>query len=417
MHTPHIVIVGAGFAGVYTAKKLVPFVNKGQIKVTLVSSTNYFLFTPMLHEVATGGLSPLSAVEPLREIFAGTRVMIHQGKVEKIDVAAKKVIIGNHELSYDTLVLSTGAENNYYNTPGATEYTFGLKNLSDAIAIRNKIIDSFEKASFTEDEQERKKDLSFVVVGGGPTGVEIVTELAEFAYAIEDRYYKSVCKLRRSDIQIHLVSAGPELLVQVSPTLRTFAKERLQNMGVQLHLGVSVNSIEPGKVSLGNGEIIESNMVIWAAGVKATFPEFVGFSPELAGGRIVVDEYFRIKDREDVFVLGDVSAKVDEKNPKGVPMVAQAAVAQADIVAQNILVAQGFFAKMRTHTYVSKGTLVSLGQWSAVGDVAGHPLAGAFMWWVWRTVYLFKFHSWSKRFRIAFDRTINIFYPRTITKL
>jgi NADH dehydrogenase len=359
----------------------------------------------------------LSAVEPLREIFAGTGVVIHQGKVEKIDVAEKKVHTGTHTLLYDTLILSTGAENNYYNTAGAAEHTFGLKNLADALAIRNQIIDSFEKASFTEDEQERKKNLRFVVVGGGPTGVEIVTELAEFAYAIEERYYKSPCHFKRTDIDIHLVSAGPELLVQVSPILRAFAKERLEKLGITMHLGVQVQGVESDAVLLSTGEKIDTHTVIWAAGVKATFPELVGHTPELVGGRIVVDEYFRLKNRDDVFVLGDVAAKVDEKNPKGVPMVAQAAVAQAETVAHNVLAVHGFVKHMKTSVYVSKGTLVSLGQWSAVGDVAGHPLAGAFMWWVWRTVYLFKFHSWSKRFRIAFDWTINIFYPRDITKL
>ena len=229
MLRPHIVIVGAGFGGTYVAKKLAPYVKKGTIDVTVVNKTNYFLFTPLLHEVATGSLGPLSVAEPLREIFAGTGVEVCQGSVQSIDTENMRVHIssnGNrHTLPYDYLVISTGAETNYYGIAGAERYTFPLKNLADAARIRSQIIDCFEEAIMSENPEERARLLSFVVVGGGPTGVETAAELNEFVHSIVSRYYSKsdpqtdICS--HKEVKVNLIHAGPELLQQFPTSLRS----------------------------------------------------------------------------------------------------------------------------------------------------------------------------------------------------
>ncbi len=205
---PHVVIVGAGFGGVYSALNLAPYANQGKISITIINPTNYFLFTPLLHEVATGNLSARSVTEPLREIFHRTEVNCVQGNVTKIDSIKKSVTLmaagttAPYDISYDYLVVSTGAQTHYYGIPGASENTLALKTLQDAMAIRNRVIDSFEHASLIPDLDTRKKMLSFAIVGGGPTGVETAAELVDFVEEIEKRYFKNSDRCAQGTAQI-----------------------------------------------------------------------------------------------------------------------------------------------------------------------------------------------------------------------
>lgn len=436
MSKPHIVILGAGFGGTYAAKRLAPFVRDGKVDVTIVNKTNYFLFTPLLHEVATGSLSPMSMAEPLREIFRGLSVEVCQCQALSIDLDNRRLHMRadagdypKHTLPYDYLIVATGAETNYYGITGAEEFALPLKSLRDAIRIRSEIIDAFEEAILCENPEEKKRYLSFAVIGGGPTGVEVAAELAEFTKSIVARYYRENIPARRisdckmDDIRISLIDGSNELLMNFSPNLRKAAAKRLGKLGISLHLGNRVSEVSRHGITLTDGSYVPSGMTVWAAGVKPSLPEFAGNVPELVSGRIAVDEYFRMKGNDRVFVLGDVAAYVepastisDVQSPKPVPMLAQAAVQEAKIVADNVM-ASIEQKELRSFEYRSKGSMVSIGQWFAIGEIFSFKLSGRFTWWLWRTVYLFKFASWKKRLRIAFDWTFNCFGNRDVTKV
>lgn len=430
MLKPHIVILGAGFGGVYTAKRLAPRVKKGEVDVTIVNRTNYFLFTPLLHEVATGSLGPSSVAEPLREIFAGTGVSVVEGEVEGIDASAREVKVSGHAIGYDYLVVATGAETSYYGIPGADRFTLPLKSLADASAIRARIIDAFERAMFCADPSERAQLLSFVVVGGGPTGVETVAELEEFVCGMAKRYYHSLVledgKKIEDEASISLIHTGPELLPQFMPSLRAAAQDRLRKKGVRLLLNKTVTAVSPKGLALADGALVPAGVVIWAAGVKPIVPHFIqGAStaptPALIGGRLQVDPHFRLAADERIFALGDVAGYTPP-----VPFLAQAAIAQARTVADNIVAAlRG--KQLRPLAFALKGSMASVGQRFAIGQITPPILgrlgggqvavSGLFAWLMWRTIYLFKFLSWKKRVRIMVDWAFELFWPRDITKL
>lgn len=416
MNRPHIVIIGAGFGGVYVARALAPYVKNGMIDVTVINRTNHFLFTPLLHEVATGGLSPTSVTEPLREIFAGTYIQVAQGEVKFIDTSKKKIGLGVCEIQYDYVVMATGAGSNFYGITGAEEHTLPLKNLSDAVKIRSAIIDAFEKACLLKDPAQRAKMLSFVVVGGGATGVEVAGELVEFVFSTARRYYQGKNDCTAKDISVTLINSEKDILNLFHPNLREKARKVLSKKGVQFRLGVKVKAVYRDRVELDGGELVDAGVVIWTAGVKPSLLEFKDEKPLLVSGRILVDSKLRVSGLEDSFVLGDSSAFVDNALGEPIPMFAQVTVAQAKVVAKNLMaLIRG--EELIDFKFRRKGDLISVGQWFALGDIFGIRMSGRFTWWLWRTVYLFKFISWRKRFKIAFEWTINLFYPRDITKL
>jgi len=436
MSRPHVVILGAGFAGMYTAKHLKRLVKKRRIDLTIVNRTNYFLFTPLLHEVATGSLNPRSVAEPIREVFRNTHAHVVQGDILEVDTVARTVAVEYETrkivLNYDYLIVATGAESNYYGIPGAKEFSLPLKNLSDAVQIRSRIIDAFEEAVIVSDEAERRKILSFAVVGGGATGVEMAAELSDFIRGMTRRYFRrALCDREKEktghcseeDASLTLIHTGKELLEMFSPRLRKAAEQRLSKSGVILKLGSMVNAVDVNGLKLSDGSTTSSHTTIWAAGVKAIIPKFAGLEPALSGGRLIVDQYFHVQGQTNIFALGDVAAYVDvhefqkdSKNTKAVPMLAQSAVSEAKIVSQNIYRTLAAKPLLNFH-YHSMGSMVSVGQWFAIGEIFSMHIAGYFTWWLWRTVYLFKFASWQKRLRIALDWTLDIFFPRDITKL
>lgn len=435
MLKPHIVILGAGFGGTYIAKRLAKYVRQGKIDITIVNRTNYFLFTPLLHEVATGSLTPTSVAEPLREIFVGSGIRIAQGSVQIIDAKNKLIKLTEHKhinpINYDYLIIATGADTNYYNIIGAEKFSYPLKSLLDAARIRSRIIDSFEEAVLTDDPIKRARLLSFVVVGGGATGVETAAELAEFVSKIVKRYYGATrdclpgdhrfCKAEEP--KISLIHTGSELLQTFKSSLRKAAEKRLKDSGVEVHLNCTVTEVSAENITMANGDKIQTALVIWSAGVKANIPHFENESPSLMGGRLIVDEFFRVGTSQDIFAVGDVAGYVDRdelaQDPtktRPLPLLAQVAEASATIVAKNLIATIRKQKLVKFH-YQSKGSMVSVGQWFALGEIFSFHIAGRLTWWLWRTVYLFKFASWKKRIRIAFEWTLEIFYPRDITKL
>src|SRR3989344_1697893 len=409
-----IVIVGAGFGGIYVARKLKKLIKSGLVEVTLINKTNYFLFTPLLHEVATGGLSPISATEPIREIIRNTGIQFKQAEVTTINLSEKVIETNSEKIKFDYLVLSSGAEKNFHGIPGAKENSLPLKSLRDALSIRTKIIDSFEKAAAEPVGEKRTKLLTFVVVGAGATGVELVAEIAEFAVGTLYPYYADTfCKKR--DIKIILISREAEILSHFPKKLRDWSLQILNKKGISVLRDTSVTEIDENGASLKNGQKILSSNIFWTAGVSPILPKIIGNIGLTENNRVKVDKNLLALNQDSVFVLGDV-AYFENGQSGTVPMLAQAAVSQAKTVAENL---QNILSgkPLQSFKYKSMGSLISLGEWQAVGDILGFKIKGKFAWWLWRTVYLFKFLSWKKRFRIASEWTINLFFSRDTTKI
>lgn len=415
---PKIVILGAGFGGIYTFLSLRRQISPKKAEITIVNNTNHFLFTPLLHEVATGGLAHHQVVEAVRMIAHKRGANVHLGDVERIDTQKGEVKTTTDVIPYDYLVIATGASAEFHATPGAKENAFVLKTLKDAIKVRNRFIDAFEKALQVQNSEERQKLLTFVVVGGGASGVELAAEMAELFHDTLQKFFSG--KILRGEPKIYLIAREKELIVNFHEKMRERADEILKRVGVEIKYETGVTAVDANGVTLTNGEKINSSHVLWMAGVKPNVPESdVPFS--LNRGRIVVDKHLRVKSVVDagggaktksVYALGDVATFETEC----IPMHAQAAVQEAPTVAINIISEIKRGKPKCEFKYQPMGDLVSLGQWQAAGYFLKRTWTGPVAWFVWRTVYLFKFASWSKRVKIALDWIIDAFYPRDITR-
>ncbi len=403
MNKKHIVIIGGGFGGINTAKYLKPLIISGQIDVTIFNRTNHFLFTPLLHEVATGALSPTSVVEPLQEIFRHSNVRFILDEVLGIDPHIQHVSTAKESILYDYLVISSGAETNYYNVPGAKENTYVLKDLHDAEILRKRLLDVCREASNAHDDEERQRLLSVAIIGAGPTGVELSAEIVELMHGTLCSYYK-LCGFSTIHMKIRLITATPDVLSMFPVKLRSLAKDELIRKGVEIVANEAVTEIQSGKIIFADKSFLEANTVIWVAGVKPVTLEINGIEKE-KNGRYKIDEFLRVS--PNIFALGDSSGTL--------PMLAQVAVQQGKNVARNI----GASLRKKpliSFVYRQKGLLVSLGQWYAVGTILGITLKGPLMWILWRAIYLFNFHSLRNKLRIAGEWTVNLFYPRDITE-
>lgn len=413
---PRIVILGAGFGGVYTLLNLCKIYGRTDADITIINRTNYFLFTPLLHEVATGALAHHSVVESLRAIIAKSGARLHVATVQKVQTAEKIVHTDAGSFSYDVLVVALGATTNFYGIPGAAEHTLVLKDLYDAIKLRNAVIEACEQATNTTDCDARKQLLTFTVIGGGATGVELAAEMADLLFETVHKFYRGVVNTR--EITIHLATAGDSLLPQFHPALRKRAERALISKGVRVEYKKQATKVEKNRVTFADGSSVQSGTIVWVAGVM---PEIVSTDVSLpldARGRIIVENTLQVRGHNNIFALGDIASREQSQGkapPAALPMLAQVAVAEARVVADNVAA----FVRgqtLRPFYYKSRGELVSVGSWHAVANILGTRWSGALAWFMWRTVYLFKFPSWSKKIKVAFDWTIDIFYPRDITK-
>jgi NADH dehydrogenase len=407
-----ILIIGNGFGGVYVLKNLHKILHDNKnIELSMVGEKNYFLFTPLLHEVATGGINGTNIIEPIRKILGCYLKNFYLGKAEQINLKDKTVAVNGTLVSYDYLVITPGSETNFFNTPGADKYAFTLKSIDDAIKIKNHCITQMERASHVEDTEERKKMLKFVIVGGGPTGVELVAEMEELVRETFSHYYrKEVVK----DVSIVLVQRGPELVPQFGTKIRKKSLLVLQNKGINVLLNTAVKEVGVSYVVVNDNTKIETETVIWVGGIKPAnlnFAEEVTKSPD---GRLVVNEYLQLNNYKEIFAIGDVTLFKDKDS--ALPALAQVAEKESRTVAKNIKSLMNEKV-METFSYHSSGNLMSLGQWMAVGEIAGFSFSGHLAWWFWRTVYLSKLISFRKKIRVAVDWTMNIFSPRDISRL
>lgn len=418
---PRIIVIGGGFGGLEVVKSL-----RGlKAQVVLFDKYNHHTFQPLLYQVATSGLETSAIVAPFRKLFAAqSDFYFRLGEVKKIRPEENYIETSIGGVKYDYLVIATGAVTNFYGMNEVEKNSSSMKNIVDATKLRNKIIRQLEYALLTEDEEAMNSLMDFVIVGGGPTGVELAGALTELKKNVFPKDYKEL-DMRQMDI--HLVEASPRLLNGMSDQASAKALEFLQEMGVKVHLNAAVKSYDGYEVLLSTGEKLISKNMIWAAGVRGN--PVSGLNPELIarGNRLLVDEYNRVKDYDNIFAIGDVALmEGDEKFPKGHPQMAPPAQQQGRLVAKNIqrLIARKTLEPFR---YFDKGSMATIGRHKAVVDMRGGiRFQGFFAWYVWMFVHLmsivgfrnkvFTFFSWMWNY-FSYDRSNRLIIGRGEEKL
>lgn len=391
---PKVIIIGGGFGGLAAAKKL----KNKPVDVILIDKTNHHLFQPLLYQVATAGLSPAYIAFPLRSIFRKSKnVRVILGEVKRIDRKEKKVYLNGENYSYDFLIVAVGAKHHYFGKDEWEKIAPGLKTLQDAINIREKILLAFEKAERINDPEEQQKYLNFIVVGGGPTGVEMAGAIAEIARKTLIEDFK---KIDPTKAKVYLVEALDRVLPTYPPKLSQKAKEDLEKLGVKVLLNTKVTDINNDCVKL-NGKEIKAATIIWAAGNKAN-PLVQQLNCELDRmGRAIVSPYLHLKDDENVFVIGDAAAVYDEKG-NTLPGVSPVAITEGRYVAKFIL-RKLKNKSSKPYKYFNKGSLATIGKAKAVADFGWLRFSGFFAWLLWVFVHIFFLIGFKNRFIVMIE--------------
>lgn len=377
---PRIVIIGGGFGGLRLAKEL----KKVKAQVVMLDRNNFHTFQPLLYQVATSGLEPDSIAGPLRKSFDGHfNYIFRMVKVTGVDFEKNEIVTGIGNLSYDYLVLANGSATNYFGKENFREKVLPLKRVVHALDLRSHILQIFEQVELTSDELIAQRMMNLVIVGGGPTGVEVAGALSELKNHILPKDYPD---LDLTKMKIFLVEGSGRLLNGMSDASGKEALDYLQKMGVEVRLNTIVGDYANSKVMLGE-ETIETETLIWAAGVKGQILNGIAES-SVSRSRIVVDEFSRVKGTENVFAIGDVALMESEKNPNGHPMLAPVAIQQGKHLAVNFkrLLANSELKKFR---YFDKGSMATIGRNKAVVDMPGGlHLKGFLAWLVWMFVHI-----------------------------
>lgn len=395
----HIVIIGGGFAGINLAKALT---NEKGITVTLVDKNNYNFFPPLIYQVATAFLEPSSISYPFRKFFAGKKnLQFRLGELLKVIPNENKVILNNGELSYDQLVFSTGAETSYFGMENVKKNAIPMKTLNDAINMRNTLLKNLEKAAICKDIRKRRKLLTIVVAGGGPTGVEVSGMFAEMRKSILIKEYP---ELETSASNIYLVDGGEALLSPMSIASQQDTLEAVTKLGVVVKLNTRVVDYKDDTVYFADGNTIQTKNLIWAAGVTAR--EFEGIPAESygRGKRMLTDTYNKVNGTTNIFAIGDTCLQLSDENfPQGHPQVAQVAIQQGITLAQNfknLLQVK----PLKPFIYKDKGSMAIIGKNKAVVDLPKPNLhfKGFIAWMIWLFVHLMSLITYRNR--------INTFY-------
>ncbi|HXC90414.1 MAG TPA: NAD(P)/FAD-dependent oxidoreductase [Stellaceae bacterium] len=389
---PRIVIVGAGFGGLAAATHL----GRVDAELTVVDRRNHHLFQPLLYQVATAALSPADIAAPIRGILgrqANTRVLL--GAVTGVDIAGRAVLVGDRRVPYDQLVIATGARDSYFGHDEWKAATLDLKTIEDATAMRRRILLAFERAEDSEDEAERRRLLTFVVIGGGPTGVELAGALAELARAALARDFR---RIDPTTARIVLVEAGPRLLASFPESLSAVAARALRRLGVELRLGIGVTECDADGATLGH-ERIESRTLIWAAGVAASpAATWLGVTPG-RGGRVPVGRDLSLPGHPEIFVIGDTAEIVGSP----LPGVAPVAMQQGAYVARVIAARRAGRLAPGPFRYRDYGNLATIGRKEAVVDFGWLRLTGRIAWLVWSVAHIYYLIGFRNRMAIAVD--------------
>jgi NADH dehydrogenase len=405
-----ILVLGGGFGGVYAALHLErQFGPDDGVEIALVSRDNFFLYTPMLHEVASCDVDITHIVSPLRTLLRRTDVFV--GDVESIDLERRIVRVSHgfeahsHEITYDHLVIALGSITNFYGLPGLDSHALTMKSLGDAIHLRNRAIGLMEEAG-TECAAGDESLLTIVVAGGGFAGVETLAALNDFVRA-SARFYPQIDARR---IRMVLVHAGPTILPELGPELGAYAQEKLLARGLEILTNARVASVSSDAVVLDDGRRIPARLVVWTAGTSP-HPLLATLPCPLNRGRLTVDAMLRVPGWPNVWALGDCAAVPDQRTGATHPPTAQHALRQAKTVARNIA------ATVRRRALVpfdfqTIGQLAAIGRRTGVARIFGINFSGFVAWWLWRTVYLSKLPRIEKKIRVAIDWTLDLVFAR-----
>ncbi len=406
-----VLILGGGFGGIYAAIELEHALrDRDNVNITLVTRDNYFLFTPMLHEVAASDLEMNTIINPLRKLLR--RVKTFTGNIEKINLERRCVTVTHgfdrhvHELPYDHLIIALGSSTNFFGLPGVQDAALTIKTLDDAIELRNRLITHLEEANSECAAGERQPLLTFVVVGAGFAGVETLGGIHDFVRAAI-RFYPN---LTPEFVRTILISSEEFILPELGAKLGAYAQRKLAARGVEIFTRVRVTAVRGGLVELSDGKTIPATTLIWAAG-NAQNPLVAALPIPKSKGRILVNDYLQVKDFPGVWAVGDCASIPDRKTGGFHPPTAQHAIREGRCVARNVA-ADILGGKKKSFRFSTLGRLAAIGRRSGVANVFGINFSGFLAWWLWRTIYLFKLPRLEKKVRVALDWTLDLWFAK-----
>lgn len=413
---PHVVIVGAGFGGLWTAKALA----NAPVRVTVFDKNNYHTFLPLLYQVAAAELAPEQIVHPVRGILRHYKnVAFALAEVTAVNLEAKTIVAAGNEIAYDYLVLATGSVSHFFGMQGAAEHAFSLKTLEEGVALRNHILRCFELAMYEPDEAKRRGLLTFVVAGGGPTGVEYAGALSELIYGPMARDYPA---MNMDEVRIVLVEGAGRLLTAMPEHLSAYAEARVQKMRVEVLLDTMVTAVSADKISFKEGAELNTETVVWTAGVGGdALTQSLGLALT-RNGRLLVSPTLQLPVFPDVFAIGDIAGFKTEEGY--LPMVAPVATQQGTAVGKNIkhLIAG---EPVVDFVYDDRGSMATIGRNKAVASIKGLNFSGYFAWIVWLVIHLMNLIGFRNRLTVLinwawsylfFDRVVRIILPSTKDK-
>ncbi len=409
MNKKQVVILGAGFAGLQLARRI----RSSDYEITLIDQYNFHQFQPLLYQVATARLEPSSISFPLRKVFQKKHnVHVRLAKIKQVDTASQKVITDAGDFSYDYLVIATGCTTNYFGNTNIEQFAFPMKSTTEAITLRNRILLNFEDALSATDS-ELPAIMNIVVVGGGPTGVELSGSLAELKKNILPKDYPD---MDFSKLNVYLLEAGPATLGVMSKASQQKSQEYLEAMGVHVRLNAHVKDYDGKTVTLDDGSTIPTNTLIWAAGVTGNVPAGIDKEKLVRGNRIKVDDYNRVDGSDNIFAIGDIAYMETSIFPKGHPQLANVAIAQAKNTAENL--GNLLLAKpLKIFTYKNPGTMATVGKRKAVVDLPFMSFQGRLAWLVWMFLHLMLILSVKNKLIIFINWAVSYFTNDTTLRL
>lgn len=399
---PRIVVIGAGFAGLKLARQI----NTKKYQLVLIDKNNYHTFQPLLYQVATAGLEPDSIAYPVRKTLSKKKnTYFRYAEVQQIDVESNMVETSIGALKYDQLVIATGATNNFFGNESIEANAIPMKSMVEALDLRSKILQNFEKALNTTDLKEREALMNFVIVGAGPTGVELAGALAELRNKILPKDFPDL-DLRK--MKIHLIEAAPRVLSAMSEKSSEKAHEYLKKLEVHIYTELFVEGYEHNIVSTSSDREFYADTLIWAAGVSGQMPRGIDHQLVGKGNRILVNEFLKMKGYNDVYVLGDVALIESENYPKGLPMLGSVAMQQGAYLAKQLNRAAKK-KEIQPFVYKDKGTMATIGRHLAVVETGKLKFQGMMAWFVWMFVHLMLLVGFRNRVVVFVNWTWNYF--------
>jgi NADH:ubiquinone reductase (H+-translocating) len=398
-----VVVLGGGFGGLQAAIELERLLPR-EDEVLLVSEQNFLLFTPLLPQIASSNINPRHIVQTIRDIRGKRRFRFRRDTVQSIDLAARRVALASGIVEYDVLIVALGSRSHYFGIDGARENTWDFKTLEDAVVLRDHLLDMCEHADHTLEEAARRAMLTFVIVGGGYTGVELITELSDFLFGYVARRYRGI---RAAEIRLLLLEATPEILRGISSGLKEHALRRLDSRGIEVRTSAKVTRCGEDYVEINGGEIVRAATIVWSAGVRANDLVESLPGPHDRAGRAVVNSALQLEGHPEVFVIGDSSAAASVPAPQVAPV----AMAHGEVAARNAAhLLKG--EPMESYSYKNKGMLVSLGMDYAVVSIGRLQFSGYFAWLFWNAVHLYKLVGLKKQLQVAIDWMMGTVFPR-----